>query len=335
LPRGPRHRNPTRTSRASQQRHRSPEPDCPHRSNLPGIPDSARALGVAIAAVLIATLLHSLGGSAPDDFRFGVYVVATLATGLIAGVPAAIGAAAASLLIVTWAYVPPYFAFKVPDTSDQVSLVFAAFASLVTIYFAHCCRTVLRRLHQRELANQILVGELEHRGRNLFVIAQVILRKSLADQPRRADEIVGRLRSVQSANELLTGSKARPLTIRGLLSQEFAPYGESRFVARGPEVKVSPATARALLLLFHELVTNAVKYGALSRPGGVVIVEWRWNGDRRVELAWKENGGPSISCPTRQGFGSQLIDACIKDLAGTIQSNFAPTGYSCLIAFRI
>jgi two-component sensor histidine kinase len=296
---------------------------------------SATALGIAIAAVLLATLLRLLGGWAPNDLRFGVYVTAILATGLVAGVPAATGATAASLLVVAWAFVPPYFAFKVPNASDQISLALAAFASLLTIYFAHCCRAVLRRLHQRELANKVLVDELKHRGRNLFAITQVILGNSLADQPQRADEILGRLRSVQSANELLTGSQASPLTIKALLFQEFVPYGESRLAARGPEVKVSPATARALLLLFHELVTNAAKYGALSRTGGLIVVEWRCKDERRVELAWKESGGPAVSCQTRKGFGSQLVNACIKDLAGTIRSDFAPAGYSCLMSFRI
>lgn len=298
-------------------------------------PYSAKAFRIAIAAVLLATLLRFVGGSAPDDLRFGIYVAAILATGLLAGVPAAIGAAVTSLLFVIWAFVPPYFAFKIPNSADQINLAFAASAALVTIYFARCCRTVLRRLHERDLANKVLVGELQHRGRNLFSITQVILRKSLADQPQRADEILDRLRSVQSANELLTTAKARPLTIKDLLSQEFAPYGESRLATRGPEVKISPATARALLLLFHELVTNAAKYGALSGPGGLVVVEWRWSDDRRVELAWKESGGPVVSEPTREGFGSQLIKACMRDRAGTLQSKFAPAGYSCLMTFQV
>lgn len=104
---------------------------------------------------------------------------------------------------------PPYFALKWPGTADRVNLAFAALASLTAIYFAHCCRVVLSLLYKRELANQILVNELEHRRRNMFSVNQLIVRKSLADQPERADKIVGRFRAVSSANDLLTETTVR------------------------------------------------------------------------------------------------------------------------------
>ena len=138
-------------------------------------PYSTAAVGIAVAAVMIATSLRILGGWTVADLRFGIYVAAILATGLLAGVPAAVGAAIASILLVDWVFTPPYFAFKWPGTADQTNLAFAALASLITIYFSHCCRVVLRRLHQRELANQTLTNELNHRERNLFSVIQVIL----------------------------------------------------------------------------------------------------------------------------------------------------------------
>jgi two-component sensor histidine kinase len=298
-------------------------------------PFSAAALGIAVAAVLTATLLRWLSGSTVADLRFGVYVAAVLATGLLAGVPVSIGAAGTSLFIVAFVFVPPYFAFKWLGTIDQISLALGAIASVVTIYFAHCCRVVLRRLHQRELANQILVNELQHRGRNMSSINEAILRKSLEDESQRAEKIVGRFRAVQNANNLLTTTTSRPITIRQLLGIEFAPYGENRFVARGPEVDVGPDAVRHLLLLFHELVTNAAKYGALSSSEGQVFVEWQWNGGRRLALTWTERGGPEVSTPSRKGFGSLLMISCLKSLNGNIDKSFGRDGFSCEITARI
>jgi two-component sensor histidine kinase len=297
-------------------------------------PVSVAALGIAIAAVLTATLLRWLSGPTVADLRFGIYIAAIMASGLLAGVPAAVGAAASSLFIVVFAFLPPYSTFKWPDAAERISLAFAALVSLIAIYFAHCGRVVLRRLYQRELANQILVNELEHRGRNMFSINQVILRKSLADDPQRADKIVGRFRAVQNANNLLAMTTTR-LTIRELLAIEFAPYGESRLVARGPPVEVSPGAVRHLLLLFHELVTNAAKYGALSSSEGLVVAEWQWNGGRRVALTWTETGGPEVLNPSSKGFGSQLIDTCVQALDGHIDRSFGRNGFSCGITARI
>jgi two-component sensor histidine kinase len=298
-------------------------------------PFSATAVSIAVGAVAAATLLRWLSGSTVVDLRFGVYVAAIMATGTLAGMPAAMAAAAGSILIVLFAFVPPYFVFKWPDTANQISLALAAFASLATIYFAHRCRVVLRLLYRRELANQILVNELEHRRKNVFLVNQLVVRKSLADLPERAGKILGRLRAVSSANDLLTETTASPITIRGLLTIQFAPYGEERLTTRGPEVEIAPDAVRHLVLIFHELVTNAAKYGALASAKGQVSVEWRWNGGRRIVLKWIEIGGPEVLSSPKKGFGGQLIVGCANALDGTAEMSFGCGGYSCAITARI
>jgi len=86
---------------------------------------------------------------------------------------------------------------------------------------------------------------------------------------------------------------------------------------------------RHLALLFHELATNAAKYGALSRPNGKIFVDWQWNGIK-LYVTWKEYGGPKItSLPSKQGFGSRLIDVSVKSMSGIIQSDFHPDGFIC------
>jgi two-component sensor histidine kinase len=296
---------------------------------------SGAAFGIAIASLAIATAFRIAGGWADSDLGFSMYLPAILATGLLAGIPAATGVMLASVLIVEWAFIPPYFQFKWGLThGDQLGILWFVVSCGFTIYFAHCCRIVLKRLRRRELANQVLAKELEHRGRNIFAVIEVILQRTLADDPERAIKISGRLRSIRYANELLTNGKDQPVNIKMLLLQEFSPYGEDRLTTHGPQIDIEPETARHLVLLFHELVTNAAKHGSLSNAAGRVSVKWQCDG-RSLELTWNENGGPKVEPPKKQGFGSQLIVLCVKSLSGTLQPNYSPDGFACSMTVRI
>ena len=296
---------------------------------------SGAALGIAIASLAIATALRAVGGWADANLGFAMFLPAILATGLLAGVPAATGVTLASVLIVEWTFIPPYFQFKWGLTrGDQMGILWYVVSCIFTIYCAHCCRVVLKRLRRHDLANQILVKELEHRGRNIFAVIEVILQRTLADAPELAIKISGRLRSIIYANELLTDGKDQAVNIKMLLLQEFAPYGKDRLATHGPEINIEPETARHLVLLFHELVTNAAKHGSLSNAAGRVSVKWQCDG-RSLELTWNESGGPKIEPPNKQGFGSQLIVLCVKSLSGTLQPNYSPDGFACSMTVRI
>jgi two-component sensor histidine kinase len=296
-------------------------------------PCSAKAAGIAILSIFLAAAMRFACGRALVDPGFSVFIAAILATGLLAGMPAAIGAAASSVFIVTLAFLPPYFVFKWLNVSDQIVIAFNVIASVVTICLSQCCRMILRRMIAREMTNKMLLRELNHRGRNLFSITQLIVRRSLPDQPHYANEIIGRLGAAYQANELLMSLSGSSCTIRTLLAHEFAAYGLDRIVTRGPEIAIEPDAGRHLLLLFHEWATNAAKYGALSSAGGRVFVKWRWNGGRQVALTWKESGGPTVVPPGREGFGSKLIAMCLTALGGTIEPLFLAEGYSYRINF--
>lgn len=298
-------------------------------------PYSAAAFGVALTSVAAATLLRFAGGWAATDLRFAIYVPAILATGLLAAVPAAIGAAIASILIIFWAFMPPHFELKWPSEIAQMNILFNAIPYFITVYFSHLCRVILQRLRRSELNNRVLARELEHRGRNLFSVLEVIVQKTLADNPERADSILGRLKSVRYSNELLTG-KPQSISIRDLLHQEFAAYGTNRLHMRGPAFDIEPDKARHLILLFHELTTNAAKYGSLSCPNGQVFVDWQGESDgNTILLTRREHGGPIVSPPNKRGFGNQLIDTCVKSISGTKNEQFAPDGYSCTLTFKV
>ena len=89
-------------------------------------------------------------------------------------------------------------------------------------------------------------------------------------------------------------------------------------------------------MVLHELVTNASKYGALSVPEGRVSVDWecRHNGDAATVLVivWRETGGPPVSAPSQDGYGTSLIcDLIPHELGGTVDLAFSPEGVSCTI----
>ena len=266
--------------------------------------------------------------------RYAIFLPAILATSLLAGVPAAIGVMIASLVTVAWAFTPPYFAFKSMSSPELATVFWSLFSGLCVILFAQGCRTVLKRLRAHQLTNDILVTELAHRGRNIFAVVEVILQKTLSSDREQADALLGRLRAVRYANELLIGRRDLPINVMTLLLQEFAPYGEGQLKAQGPKIDVEPEAARHLVLLFHELVTNAAKHGALSSPTGLVTAEWKWK-DQDLILNWKESGGPKVVPPLKEGFGSQLIAVCARALSGTVQSQFAPEGITCSIKFPL
>jgi two-component sensor histidine kinase len=296
-------------------------------------PYSSHALIIAMICLGAATALRFAGNWANSDFLFATYFPAILAAGLLAGIPAAIGVTVASAFIVHLFFVPSYLLSASQRYGEFIDFFMYLVSATLTISFAHYCRVVLKRLHKRNVANEILARELQHRSKNACAVIDVILRKSLADDPERASKVFGRIKAMMYASDLLTAAQPQLLTLKQLFLQAIAPYGEDRLEAFGPEIAIAPESARHLILIIHELVTNAAKYGALSRLGGRIFVDWQENG-KTIILNWKESGGPRIVCAKREGFGSQLITACIKALSGTIEQKFAPDGFACSITFR-
>jgi two-component sensor histidine kinase len=296
-------------------------------------PYSTDALTIALICLGAATTLRFIGNLTNSDFLFATFFPAILAAGLLAGIPAAVGVTIAAAFIVRLFFVPSYLHFASQNYGEFVDFIMYLVSAALTIVFAHYCRVVLKRLHKRNLANEILARELQHRSKNVCAVIDVIIRKSLADEPERASKVFGRIKAMMYANELITASQPQLLSLKQLFLQAIAPYGEDRLEAFGSQIDIEPEPARHLILLVHELVTNAAKHGALSRLGGRVLVDWQENGDT-ITLNWKESGGPKIECPKKEGFGSQLIAGCIKALSGTMEQHFEPDGFACSVSFR-
>ena len=164
-----------------------------------------------------------------------------------------------------------------------------------------------------EASQRVLIDELNHRVKNMLATVKAVLRlsaRSATDVDAFTNTFTERLSSLAATHTILTDGMRQTAALRQLLEAELAPYaGEdaARISLTGPEVELSSRIAVPLGMAFHELTTNAAKHGALSAPTGRLDVTWRLDDGETLSLHWSERGGPPTSPPTRQGFGSQLL----------------------------
>jgi PAS domain S-box-containing protein len=199
---------------------------------------------------------------------------------------------------------------------------------------------------QAEARQKHLLDELNHRVKNTLATVQ-----SLASQTLRGAEtpdafrqtFEARVVALSKAHDLLTTRSWRGADLGELASQQLAPYSTiepARLVLAGEPVALTPRAALTLSMVFHELATNAAKYGALSAPAGRLDV--RWSVDKGaggapdvVNLTWRESGGPPVAPPARRGFGSRLIERSTSELDGAMRYEFDPSGVRYSVAIPL
>lgn len=190
-----------------------------------------------------------------------------------------------------------------------------------------------------EAQQKLLLDELNHRVKNTLATVQSIAAQTLRNSPEpRAfrETFEARLLALSATHDLLTASNWRGASLRDVLSVEFRPYGSERYEFDGPDVALSATEALTLGLLFHELATNAAKYGALLTEEGCVRIRWSVEGDTRLVLTWTEEGGPAVTPPTRRGFGSRLIERSLQgEIGGEASLDFHATGLRCRIVLPL
>jgi two-component sensor histidine kinase len=296
-------------------------------------PYSWTALFTVIACLAVAWLLRIVIFELGINALFPTFYPAVLLTALVAGTPAGIATILGAILIAWWAFIPPIYAFS-PLSGEQIgNLVLFAASSGCLVVMSHLYRDVMIRLRRRDRERELLIQEMQHRGRNTYAVVESIVRTTLVNDRASADAIAGRVRAVSSANDLVNQSDEKMVPLPALLSLEFAPNPETRLRTSGPPVEVSSDAARKLGLVFHELVTNAMKHGALANPDGRVVVDWRAEG-RTVHLIWREQNGPMVSPPQRTGFGTMIVTESLKSLSGGTTFTFDPGGLRCEMSFN-
>ncbi|MEX2642918.1 MAG: HWE histidine kinase domain-containing protein [Acetobacterales bacterium] len=199
-------------------------------------------------------------------------------------------------------------------------------------------------LEARSVDSALVAEEMQHRIGNTVAMAQVIAAQTLKHS--RSEEhfnraFSARLHALSVSNQLLLENDWKRAGLRQLLETLLAAHSSSEsnpIHFSGPAVDIDSRAALAVSLAAHELATNAVKYGALSRPGGQVRLDWsveERGGDRWLLLDWRESGGPTPLEPERHGFGGQMIKMMVEgQLGGRIDRTFTPRGLECRISFR-
>jgi PAS domain S-box-containing protein len=193
-----------------------------------------------------------------------------------------------------------------------------------------------------EARQRLMTRELAHRVKNSFAILQAILRSTLKTSPSPEDfaaKFSGRLHSLAAAQDILTANDWKGAELGALARHLLLLYvveGE-RLAISGPEVNLPAEYAVPFGLIFNELATNALKYGALSTPHGKIELSWRIEHNASagsvLSLIWRERGGPKITSLDTRGFGSALIE---KSLAGAkVERLFDAEGFICTIELTL
>jgi PAS domain S-box-containing protein len=193
---------------------------------------------------------------------------------------------------------------------------------------------------QKRTQEQIatLAREAEHRSRNLLATVQATVNLSQSDTPEGLKHAIGgRIQALANVHSLFVETRWIGAELSAIATQELSPYSEKderRVRIDGPQVLLEPNTAQAIAVTFHELATNAAKYGALSVPNGQIDLKWLHEADGRLILRWTEMGGPAVQTPTRQGFGTRIIERITGQLKGKARFDWRAEGLVCEIALR-
>ncbi len=206
-------------------------------------------------------------------------------------------------------------------------------------YFVKRFWTLINSLDRNELISslnrqqKIMIDELNHRVRNILALVRSVSQQAQSSSYGSLDSysrsLESRIEALAASHDLASGSMTTAVPVTELVKREFEPYLSEKagqLIVSGQGRDIRPDIAPIFSLVIHELVTNAVKYGALSSDDGVVKVGFQ-NGADGLILSWGETGGPAVIAPEIFGFGSTLIKEAIPfELNGEAELNFESSG---------
>src|ERR1700721_942526 len=195
-------------------------------------------------------------------------------------------------------------------------------------------REISRRLIEEEEYRKLVVDELQHRLKNKLSTIHAVLHQVLYDQPQVWASIDQRLRALSATDDLIAKVDGSGCDIKDLLLSKLGPYGHVRFSLNGAPLFFPAKLAVSLALIFHELATNAGKYGAFSSPRGLLQVSWSVTDDR-LNITWDETEGPPGGAIGTPGFGTRLLNSALTPFDGKTEIAFLKTGIHCTMQCRI
>ncbi|HWJ68895.1 MAG TPA: CHASE domain-containing protein [Sphingobium sp.] len=188
---------------------------------------------------------------------------------------------------------------------------------------------------EREAERAAFVRELNHRVKNTLANVTSIIsltRRNAVDIENYTNDLLERVRALAASHSLLDGAQWGPTDLRTLIEAQLGSHSSlgQRIHINGPNVLISPNDALTVGLMLHELLTNAVRYGALSAPEGELHISWQIDSPDLVSVVWEERNGPPVTPPERRGFGLNLIErALAHELDKPITVEFPPSGLRC------
>lgn len=200
---------------------------------------------------------------------------------------------------------------------------------------------LLVRLRQRQVRDSIerereLRLELNHRVKNILASVTSIFqmtRRGATSVEELASDFASRLQALSNVHNAVFDAGGEEVSLSAVIDLTVSPYnsdGVNRIHVTGPDLVVSRDAGTTIALCLHELITNAIKYGALSHPDGHVELLWfvATNGSSELSLNWTEVGGPAVREPTRQGYGTRYVRSALGSLFGTVpEIVFAQGGF--------
>jgi two-component sensor histidine kinase len=195
-------------------------------------------------------------------------------------------------------------------------------------------RDIARRLIQEEEYRKLVVDELQHRLKNKMSTVHAVLHQVLQDQPEVWANIDHRIRALSATDDLIARVDGSGCDIKDLLLSELGPYGHVRFTLNGDPLFLPDKLAVSLALMFHELATNAGKYGAFASARGLLQVSWSTSDDR-LTIVWDENEGPAVGPIGAPGFGTKLLNSALRAFDGRTEISYLKTGIHCTLQCRV
>ncbi len=188
----------------------------------------------------------------------------------------------------------------------------------------------------REQHVRVLLRELVHRSKNLLAVVQAMSRQTAAGSPSVEAfqrKFGARLQALSMAHDLLVSQDWRGASMHDLVRAQMAycldiakdSLSEHAKI-EGPKIMLKPEAAQNIGLALHELATNALSYGALSRPEGSISLAWGFV-DGKLNIEWRESGGPALAMPPKEGFGHKVVKKLVAQaLDGEATLSFPPDG---------
>ncbi len=312
--------------------------DLIHRSRAPENWIFSVFIGVCAASIAVAVrqILPLLPGQLPTLSVIVAVAFVTTLVGRIAGVVTAV-----------LGVIPSWYLFGVPQIAGSagngwIPLVGFVVLTAVIIVTAELYRRNLQLDHDLELRRlraeaevlETFAAELAHRLKNSFAIIQSIAVQTMGNDDDRSAKFSKRLQALAVANDLLCSHIEDPVaTVEDVIDAALRPFEARDRIQLGKVdqgLHLSSQGVTSLSLLFHELGTNAVKYGALSVPTGHITIDTFLHGDE-MRFEWAERGGPEIRAPGHQGFGTKLLNR----LSSSFSADYQMDGLRCSFSIPV